>query len=88
MEIFHNFLEKYEIFRAHNTTADKKEPASINCLTSGDVVDSKKSDANVTVDVPLLRLTVWLTAVVHETRVITFWTSVDDPRNIPDVSTL
>ena len=51
-------------------------------LTGGDVVDSKESDTNISVDVPLLCFAVRLTAVVHETRIIAFRTSIDDSTHI------
>jgi len=51
-------------------------------MTGGDVVDGKETDTNVSVDIPLLRLTVGLAAVVHETRVIALRPSIDDPSNI------
>lgn len=47
-------------------------------LTCWDVTDGEQADPGVAVHRPLLRLTVGLTAVVHEARVVSFWTSIDD----------
>jgi len=47
-------------------------------LTGSDVIGGKQSNADVTVDVPLLSLTVGLTTVIHKARVVAFWTSVND----------
>lgn len=52
---------------------------SLACLTYGDVTDGEQTDPCVAVHRPLLRLTVGLTAVVHEARVVSLRTSVDDP---------
>jgi len=54
--------------------------AEITRLTCSDVTDGKKSDTNVSVDVPLLGFTVRLTTVVHEPWKITFRTRVDDAK--------
>jgi len=51
-------------------------------LTGRDVIYCKESDADVTIDVPLLRLAVWLTAVVHESRIVAFRSSVDNTETI------
>lgn len=48
-------------------------------LTYWDVTDGEQADPRVAVHRPLLRLTVGLTAVVHEARVVSFRTGVDDP---------
>lgn len=47
-------------------------------LTYWDVADGEEADACVAVHRPLLRLTVGLTAVVHEARVVPFGPGVDD----------
>lgn len=47
-------------------------------LTCWDVADGEQADTRVTIHRPLLCLTVGLTAVVHEARVVSFWASVDD----------
>lgn len=47
-------------------------------LTYWDVADSEEANPCVSVDCPLLRLAVGLTAVVHEAGVVAFRPSVDD----------
>lgn len=47
-------------------------------LTYWDVADGEEADARVAVHRPLLRLTVGLTAVVHEAGVVPFGPRVDD----------
>lgn len=47
-------------------------------LTCRDVAHSKEADPRVTIHGPLLGLTVGLTAVVHEARVVSLWTCVND----------
>lgn len=47
-------------------------------LTYWDVADSEEANPCVSVDCPLLCLAVWLTAVVHEARVVAFGPSVND----------
>lgn len=44
-----------------------------------DVTDSEQANSRVTVHRPLLCLTVGLTAVVHEARIVSLRTGVDDP---------
>lgn len=48
-------------------------------VTCWDVTDGKQADARVPVHRPLLRLTVGLTAVVHEAGVVSLWPGVNDP---------
>lgn len=47
-------------------------------LTYWDVADSEEADPCVSIDCPLLRFAVWLTAVVHEAGVVAFGPGVDD----------
>lgn len=54
-------------------------PGSGPRFTCWDVADGKQADARVSVHRPLLRLTVGLTAVVHEARVVPLWPGVNDP---------
>lgn len=48
-------------------------------LTCFDLSECKECNSDITVDVPLLSLAVRLAAVVHEPRVVAFWTGIDDP---------
>lgn len=48
-------------------------------LTYWDVADGEQADARVAIHRPLLCLTVGLTAVVHEARIVSLWASIDDP---------
>lgn len=48
-------------------------------FTCRDITKSKQPNSNIPVYRPLLGLTVWITTVVHETRVISFWSSINYP---------
>lgn len=47
--------------------------------TCGNVDESEQSHPGVTVHRPLLRLTVWLTAVVHEACLVPLRPGINDP---------
>lgn len=58
----------------------KLQPVSfVTRLTCWDVTDGEQADPRVAVHRPLLRLTVGLTAVVHEARVVSLRTGINDP---------
>ena len=46
--------------------------------TSGDILDGKEPDTHVSVNMPLLCIKVWLTTVVHESRVIALRSGIDN----------
>lgn len=61
-------------------TGQWKNSSTVNAeLTFWYVADSKQPNSSVSVNRPLLRLTVGLTAVVHEAGVVSFGAGIDDP---------
>lgn len=71
------YFLSYQYFNS-STTSEKNQQTELG-LTYWDVTDGKQADTCVAVHRPLLRLTVGLTAVVHEARVVPLRTSVNDP---------
>lgn len=65
------FLQKH----SHALTAGT---ARARLLTSFDIYNCEEPDPRVTVHTPLLSLTVWLAAMVHEPSVIALWASIND----------
>lgn len=67
-----------------NVLPDKRDvptegPRTVWPFTCRDITKSKQPNSNIPVYCPLLGLTVWITTVVHETRVISFWSSINYP---------
>lgn len=80
IQVYHNHTHKGTGLSITTQATQSGQLSQQNkLLTCFDLSECKECNSDITVDVPLLGFAVRLAAVVHEPRVVAFWTGIDDP---------